>query len=350
MENDERSFEQIMHDISSKLTGDSDQDVKYLMSIGKQYKDHRYSKEILRAIGRMLYDVMPENKKEELGKRLNNDLMGFDQTMEEVRFNIYKKDYQRAKVLIESLISKIEKGNLFENDEVSEYYSFDEFFEEQIFAVHHESKKAIRKATLPFSQMYLTYGNLLVELKEIKEAQTVLRKALRWNPVSAESLFEYGETFKIQGDLEQFRKITVDAFKYLFRPKYIARAYRNLGYYHIEKQNYSLAKGLFLLSLHFEEENSLAQSELYYIDQLSGGHLDPLTPDEFTNTIEKTGLFIGPDPTVVQLAYELGDYFDKNGQLDAAKYLYEIAVDLVPQEKVENRIKEIEAELRKNVS
>ena len=105
-----------MHDISSKLTGDSDQDVKYLMSIGKQYKDHRYSKEILRAIGRMLYDVMPENKKEELGKGYNASSAHLDKDDEEWSPVIFTRMFENAKLLYSS------KDKLSSKDEIAKFY------------------------------------------------------------------------------------------------------------------------------------------------------------------------------------------------------------------------------------
>lgn len=59
--NDTRTFHQIMDDITSKLTGDPKKDIPYLNQQSELYKDHEYAKEILRACGRLIYEVMPED-------------------------------------------------------------------------------------------------------------------------------------------------------------------------------------------------------------------------------------------------------------------------------------------------
>ena len=101
-----KDFEAIMKEITGGLTGDPKADMQYLQEQGDKYKDHEYGKEILRACGRLMYELIPDDKKEELNKVLAKDNMGYDAAMEEVRFNIYKKNYDKALKLIEDIISK----------------------------------------------------------------------------------------------------------------------------------------------------------------------------------------------------------------------------------------------------
>lgn len=345
MQKDNRQFEDVMKEITGKLSGNADADIKYLMDAGEKYKDHPYGKEILRAIGRLVYEIVPEDKREELEKILNKDLMSFDLIMEEVAFNVYKKNFEKARGLIEPLIETIEKGNFFADDSVSEYRCFDEFFEEHLYMLTSQTQKDVRKPTHPYSHMYRTYGSLLIDLERYEDAQKALEKSLRWNPVSNETLFEYAETFKILNDLEKYKEITLDSFKYIFRPNYLARAYRNLGYYYIEKKDYDLAAGLYMLSMHFDSDNKNAQSELYYIEQISDGKASPLNIEELKKEGEKEGFPIGPDPKVVHAAIAAGQYFEQQEQCEAAKYCYEIANNLVPIQMIEEKLDAIEKKL-----
>ena len=36
----------------------------------EQYKDHRYAKEIIRALGRIMFDLLPEEEKEKMAQLL----------------------------------------------------------------------------------------------------------------------------------------------------------------------------------------------------------------------------------------------------------------------------------------
>ena len=86
------------------LTGDEVHDRAYLKEQMEKYKEHELSTEIIRACGRLFYDLVPEDKKEELAQMLENDMSGINAVLDEVRFNIFKKNYDRA---VESMIGLV---------------------------------------------------------------------------------------------------------------------------------------------------------------------------------------------------------------------------------------------------
>ena len=202
---DNKDFEAIMKEITGGLIGDPEADMKYLGEQGQKYKDHEYGKEILRACGRLMFELIPDDKKEELNKVLAKDNMGYDAAMEEVRFNVYKKNYDKALKLIEDMISKYEKSGMFKDDAVSEYHCFREPMEEILYCEYTKPEKDIRRANYDYADMYLTYGNLLVELKRLDDAADALFTAMKWNPAYAGIAFEYAETFKMRGLIEELR-------------------------------------------------------------------------------------------------------------------------------------------------
>ena len=59
------TYDEIMEEIKSGLTGDTKVDMKYLMTQMDKYKEHELSQEIIRACGRMIASIMPEDAKEE---------------------------------------------------------------------------------------------------------------------------------------------------------------------------------------------------------------------------------------------------------------------------------------------
>lgn len=328
------NFDNIMRQITGGLTGDAKADMAYLQEQMEKYKSHEMGKEILRACGRLIYNLIPDDRKEELTKLIDNESSGTEATLEEARFNIYKKDYSKALRIMEALVTKIEDMNAFEDDQASEYHVFDEIFESVLY--HHIAKpeKDIRQAQIPYTEIFSLYGSLLVELKRIPDAREALRKGLRWNPVSFSITSEYIETYKMSGDLEKFLSLTIDAFKIAFRPEYVARCYRNLGFYFVEKELWDEAIACYFLSLQFNHESGKAQSELYYISSSTGKQIQEPSFDEIKVYAQKYGFPIGADSDIVSLSAGYGKHFLEENDLDPARYFLSIAYDLTHDEEI----------------
>lgn len=332
------SFEEIMREITSGLTGDSEKDIKYLMDQMEKHKEHELGKEIIRACGRLVYQCVPEDKKAEFGRIINNDLTSYESVLEEVRFKQHEKKYEEALALIEGLIGKFEETNLFSDDQVSEYHCFNEFFEEALYEYHAEPSKELRRATYPLDVIYTQYGSLLVDLNRPKDAEAALNKALRWNPADAQIMFERAETRKLQGDMYGFFQMSLDAFKYAFRPKQVARCFRNLGFYFTEKELWEESVACHTMSLQFDKESNLAMSELYYIQQKAGKVIQPPKMDRFREISEQYGFPVGADKDVLGLSYNYGKHFAEQGSTAAARYCWEITYGLTDDEEIKEML------------
>ena len=337
-----KSFDSIMSKITSGLTGDLAADKKYLREQMEEYKSHEMGTEILRACGRLMYDLIPADKKEEISKVIGNELKSIESTLDEIRYNAYKNDIVTAMKLSEALVEKVDRDPMFKNDAVSEYFTFNEFFEELLYACYNDLSKSIRRAEVPFADVYLQHGSLLFEQKRYLEARDVLEKARRWNPASAKIAFEYMETYKVVGANERFAELTKEAFKYAFRPQDVARCYRNLGYYFIEKELYKEAAGCYLMSLQFDRDNKTAQSELYYIRTKAPKGFKEPTLDELREYGAKYGFPIGADDDVLGIACAYGKHFAENGQVDGAIYCLGIAYGLTGDESIKEAIDQLQ--------
>ena len=331
-------FEKIMREITGGLTGDGEKDIKYLMEQAEKYKDHEMGKEIVRAIGRLLFKCVPEEKRAEMDRIVNNDLASWESVLEEVRFKQHEKKFDEALVLMEGLIRKFEELNMFSDDQVSEYHCFNEFFEEALYRYHEEPSRELRHATYPLDVFYTQYGSLLVDLRRPKEAEDALVKALRWNPADVKIMFERAETRKVQGDMDGFFRLTLEAFKYAFRPKQVARCFRNLGFYFTEKELWEEAVACHTMSLQYDKESSMAMSELYYIQQKAGKVIPPPKMDRLREISEQYGFPVGADKDVLGLSYHYGKHFAEQGNTEAARYCWEITYGLTDDEEIKKMI------------
>ena len=73
MSNHNQEFDEIISKITSGLTGNNEADLEFLKEQIELYKDHEMNKEILRSCGRLLYNVLPEETKEEYARAMLAD-------------------------------------------------------------------------------------------------------------------------------------------------------------------------------------------------------------------------------------------------------------------------------------
>ncbi len=326
--NKDKEFEKIMSEINSGLTGEPEKDMAFLNEQSKKYKNHKYSKEILRACGRLMYDVVPDDVRKKLDKVANEHFSRIDDSLNQAEQFLFKKEFNKALKIIEDLIFELDENQPYRNDEVSEYYNFEEFFEEILFRDLNSPEKELRRVPVPYTRIYNIYGYTLYELDKFDEAKKCLEIGLGWNPVSFKLMSEYIEIFKLKGDLENFFKLTINAFKIAFRPQNVARCFRNLGYYFAEKELYSEAKAAYIMSLQFERDSEQALKELYYVDEKTNHKLEKPPIEKVKEYSEKYGFPIGADLNVLNLAYQCGIKSLENHNPDGARYFFSILYDL----------------------
>lgn len=337
----------ILKEITAGLSGDNKKDIVYLKEQCEKYKEHEYAQEIVRACGRLMFEPIPDDKKKEFERVIDNDTKGMEATMKEIRFNVFEGNIEKAFRLSEVLVSKVEAAHMFENDAVSEYFTFDNVFEQVIYTYYNRPKKDIRHATIPYGEIFYMHGNLLFEMKRIPEARDYLKKALRWNPASCTIGFEYIETFKAERKLEEFFELTNKQFKYAYLPKDVARCFRNLGFYYIEIREYSVAAACYLVSMFYDHENNFAQSQMYYIEQIAPEGYQKPTVELLEQYEEQFGLPRGADDDVIGLAHAYSKKALEDGELEFGVYFLEIFCGLTDDEDALKLLAELKEKLSK---
>lgn len=340
----EPDFDVIMQEITSGLTGDAKTDFVYLQEKARAYRDSKYAKEVARACGRLMVSLMPEEQRAKLDRMTDNILLGVKSVLEEAQFNMYKKKFDVAKDILVNAVDKIEQMDMYHDDAVSEYHTFNTPIEELLYVHRNKPEKDIRQAPEPLSALYLTLGSLLFELHEYDEAKIALEKAMRWNPMDADIAFEHAELFKVQGDMEGFYKHTMQVFSFAYQAKHIARCYRNLGYYFVERKMWQMAAGCYLASTHFEQDSKQAQSELWYIQQQAGSEFTLPTSEEIKEYFRQYNIPLGADDDVIGIALAFGQQSKEQGQYDYARYFYGIAYELTGIDDFKNILDDIPKE------
>lgn len=174
---------------------------------------------------------------------------------------IGKRKYEDAKSILLDYIDEVE--NLYiKEDGVN--YSFKSILQFYLFINIVKVKKQVFWINLMGDEAYRLLAYIAVEEKEYDKALEYLNKSLKYNPINIDSFFEIVEAYKMSSNLDKMKESIDNLYDYLYDASSLARYYRNLGFYYIEKEKYELAFSLYLISIRYEN-NNFALNEMLYI-------------------------------------------------------------------------------------
>ncbi len=331
----------IMKDIENKLSGDLEKDILFVNAQAKTYQNN---KEVLRDCKRLLSRLLSEYENNIKSFRptqcLEADIM---KTLDEVKLNLSKKDYSKALGITEDLITDIEYFGTVEENEFNEFLIFDETFEEILYWFLFKPQKKICQTIIPYTNVYLTYGSILIILGKYKEARMAIEKALRWNPVNFEINRAYNDTYRFENNWDKFYQLTLDIFKIAFTPKNLAICFSNLGTFFLEKEKYPAAIACYFLSLEYDDkEYTFIQSQLFYISTITNKVVEKPSWEEMKKLSKEHRFPLYPNEDVLSLAYYNGIKALQENKENPAKYFLSIYFNLTQDKDVKEILETLE--------
>jgi type IV pilus assembly protein PilF len=210
-----------------------------------------------------------------------------------------------------------------------------------------ERNQALAEATRNVGEAYLSGGNLIAALRELKKAEALdaddhitqfdlglvyyyrdrydqaiehLQRAIRLRPDYAPAINTLGNTYSAMGQwdkaIETYEKIIEDAF--YGTPHF---ALSNMGVAYYQKKNYAQAEHYFLEALRLNPDfiNALAGLGTMYIDQ-----------GRYDEAVVKLARAVRKDPKVGKLHFELGRAYRGQGDTVQARAEFAKAAELAP--------------------
>lgn len=265
---------------------------------------------------------------------------------EKAKALIEKEEYSEAVELLKEEIKKVKKFKVYGFEE---YYTFDEMFQFEIFinflsGINAKNKKQRKRAqkgpniiwrTEPVTDLYYYCGFALVEIGEFEQALNTLRMGLEWNPCSIDLRFERLNIFRKQDDIENLHREAKEAYKYVFRPKHLARIYRDRGYAFIEEEKWDAAIASYFLSLAFavdDDDIDKANGELGYIEETTGNEIGEPSEKEIVQIAHEYKIPIGIDERLLKFAQQRWEESMQNNDENGAKYYQDIYEAFVADE------------------
>ncbi|MBQ2665401.1 tetratricopeptide repeat protein [Methanobrevibacter sp.] len=330
-------YEEIIKEIKSNLGSNKDLNRQYLSSQIEVYKDHPYSKEIIREISRLMWDCLSEDEKQEFIEISSKENPIMD-ILNDIYPDIENGNYETPLDKLDDFMQTF--PDMFEDDAVSEYHYFTNPLEELVFRKYIGLKKELRYIpdNEPLLDLYYVYGFLLLESQRYDKAEEYLKKAIKINPVSARIILELTEIYKVHTyTLNESFIRTCDALKYAYYPQDIARCYRNLGYYYVEENDMKTALALYIFSMEYEA-SPLAYAEIKFIQSKND---ISLSLKESIDIIKSKNIQLGVNPFILETIDEFIKEYGENKLYNQMLYFMELKFDLTDDAETLEKINEI---------
>lgn len=327
------TVEETLAKLRSNLTGNTDDDMKYLEAEAVNFMNGKDKErlEIIDGITKIMYEIMPEEK-----KKVINDMMYVDGSRLDVLYNkaeelVKNKEIEAAYEITTKIYNKILA--VYRETEESKYMCFRNPFEHQLYLNIYVVNKKLERAPFDLPKMMLLHAYILVEMRKPAEAAEVLNQAIRYNPVNVDVYFELAECYKVLCEPGKLLSSIKEALLIASTPYALSRCYANLGYYCIEKKDYDSAVCFYYESLIYAPHPGV-QGELMHIASITRKKIQPPIREEVVAAFNKYGLTPGADKDLLAIAAALGQEAIKREDNNLARFYLIILYGLTRDEKV----------------
>ncbi len=337
-------IDKIIEEIKANLTGDAVKDATYLQDEAAKYQDHEDAEEILHRISDMMYDLMPEEKKQYLKEIMFIGDKRVDQIFGEANNLFKEKKLEESAALMEKISEKVDL--YYQNLAHKNNYSFRNRFDEHLFKAIYKPEGNFARTPYDICTYMNAYGYILVEMGKGEEAIPVLEKAVKANPVNVGPRFELCEVYKMLKQPAKQLYTIKETLPICSSPEELARCYCNLGYYCVEIKDYDSAISFYYVSMLYQP-NPAISGEIQHIAMLKGKQVDPPKKGDIEKAFEKYGMSEGANPVVINVAYALGEYcVEHNAHPQESLFYYSIAYNLTRDEEVKDKLDKLVEQAR----
>lgn len=320
----------IVNHIKSNLVNDYEKDMKYLHDCSEKYKNDEESQEILGAIAALMYEILPDAEKKDVENKLGNLNEEINQLFEEVKKLVADEEFEKAKPMMEEIIKSA--SGRFEETSEDIYLSLNHIMELYEYSYYFPTSKNIKCTDLMYNEFYRYYGVILGNLEKKAEAEEAFLTAIKWNPVDLESILCLADLYITMPErIEDYLKSTIDAHRYCCTRSTMARYYRNMARYYLEKYEPRIARALYVYSnIYFQSE--AADSALDFIKKALNEETPEYTIKELQKILEEKNIELGPNADTIGIIYRVGNLMLSDKDYDRAKDCFAIVYDITQDE------------------
>ncbi len=321
------AYNDILEELRAKLSDDPDANEKLLKEQGENFaKEGNYDG--LKAVGELLMDNMPEERRKEIDRLTHIDGMRLDEIYAKIEKFIQENNYLEAIPLAERLYKKVTVE--YADGENARFVSLRNPFEDNLCQLLFNDGKTLNRTPFNFTMYLTTYAFLLVETGANVDAIPILERAIEFNPIDVSPRFELAEIYKLIRNKKKVLELTRDTLKVAYSPLTIARCYSNIGYVLTDSGDYEDAAAFYVASVMFAP-NPAVPLEMQHLANLKGSPIRKPSREKMIEVMKKYDIEYGPDKHVIEVAAQLASHYitvkDFPNALQALKIVYNLTLD-----------------------
>ncbi|MBO5227019.1 MAG: tetratricopeptide repeat protein [Ruminococcus sp.] len=332
------SVKEIMQEIRDGLSGEYGVDMAYLEGQVTKYKNHENAADIESQIAELAYEILPDEKKEQVARMMYLDGKRLDAVMNEAIQLINEGKHEEAFKLTEGLYTKIRIS--YRETEEKMYLSLRNPLEHQLYLYFYQPSKRLERPPFDLSRMVMLHGFSLLEAGRAEEAVSVLEDAIRFNPLNTDAYFEMAECFKYMKQNDDLLGCTKETLSIATSPEEISRCYCNLGFYCVEIEDYDSAVCFYYEAMVYAD-NPIVTAELHHIHNITKKKLSPPTRKLVNAAFEKYGIKPGANEEVVSVVAALAKGSYEENDILRAKIYFRILYSLTNDPDVKKTIDQL---------
>ncbi|MBE5927607.1 MAG: hypothetical protein E7270_11690 [Lachnospiraceae bacterium] len=243
---------------------------------------------------------------------------------------IKDKDYKATIPVLKELTDKVEA--IYSNQS-GKLFSFNHILETYYYAYFMKDVSQLEYTEYAINSYYRTLGFCQMHTDKHIDAIKSYEKALKWNPVDLDTYLQLAELYKKVNNLESLRKVTFESYNFLCSRATMARFYRNLGFYYLEKYEPELAAVLYKYSnIYYETE--FATKELEFIAKAIQKDIPEYSLKYMQEKLVEKNIPVGPNPDTIGITYRVGQIELEAGNAKEAKECFMMVYDLTQDDEV----------------
>lgn len=275
---------------------------------------------------------------------VNIEIEYFKRKSKEAYDLLVNKEYAKVKDILVEPISKINEQ--FKEDKK---YCPQNIFEAAIFLNFLEPKANDKDfATINYYDFYLMNAASNYNLGNLKESKENYKTAIKFNPASSVARLQSLEIDKREKNFNTFVDDIKELFKYAYRRKEIALAYRDLGFYLFEKEDYEMAIVAYYLSNVYEVTEE-SMNEVKHISEVAKIDIDSkqwLSEEMMSELYDKYKVPLLPNQNLVKLSIAMANDAYEKKAYQTSLFSYQIAYELTLEEEYGEKIKELVSKIK----
>ncbi len=329
--------------IKSEMTGDLKQDMQHLKDMAVSIKGEPNAAELAEAIAEYAYQMVPEETRGEMERTTMVNGKRLDQVYRDALALVDARKPAEAEPLLKALSDKI--AECYEGEK--KWFSFRNPFEYHMYREFYPNDTQFDRAPFDFSGYLTLYGFVLIEQQNVPEAEAVLKRAIKFNPMACEPRFELAELYKLAHDRRHLLTLMQETMRYCTTADRIGRVLANMGYYCYDIQDFFSAAVFYFESIRFEPSKAVEaelQDTVRRMNQ-AGRKFAPPTNGQKLDTYEKYRLLQPPNSELINLALKLADSAREYNRPELEGLFVRVCWDLTRDEQFMTRLRYIDEEI-----